>query len=115
MERCYGKVSMGAVKSILADVYLTYAGAAINGGAAAYAESAKRSLDVITNGGYTLFPNYTDMINPANKNLASLFSRYNMPQRYRLQTRLPRLLFQTSLRSLNILTSTVRFIQQRSF
>jgi hypothetical protein len=39
-----GKVSMGAVKSILADVYLTYAGAAINGGAAAYAESAKRSL-----------------------------------------------------------------------
>ncbi len=63
-----GKVSMGAIKSILADVYLTYAGAAINGGAAAYAESAKRSLDVITNGGYTLFPNYTDMINPANKN-----------------------------------------------
>jgi len=59
---------MGAVKSILADVYLTYAGAAINGGAANYAESAKRSLDVITNGGYTLFPNYTDMINPGNKN-----------------------------------------------
>lgn len=63
-----GKVSMGAVKSILADVYLTYAGAAINGGAAAYAESAKRSLDVVTNGGYSLFTNYTDMINPANKN-----------------------------------------------
>jgi hypothetical protein len=63
-----GKVNMGAVKSILADVYLTYAGAAINGGAANYAESAKRSLDVITNGGYTLFPNYTDMINPGNKN-----------------------------------------------
>ncbi|MGF7078722.1 RagB/SusD family nutrient uptake outer membrane protein [Mucilaginibacter sp. UYCu711] len=63
-----GKVSMGAVKSILADVYLTYAGAAINGGTANYAESAKRSLDVITNGGYTLFPNYTDMIIPANKN-----------------------------------------------
>jgi hypothetical protein len=63
-----GTVSMGAVKSILADVYLTYAGAAINGGAAAYAESAKRSLDVVTNGGYILFPNYTDMINPVNKN-----------------------------------------------
>ncbi|GAA4086662.1 RagB/SusD family nutrient uptake outer membrane protein [Mucilaginibacter panaciglaebae] len=63
-----GKVSMGAVKSILADVYLTYAGAAINGGAAAYTESAKRSLEVVTQGGYTLFPNYTDMINPANKN-----------------------------------------------
>jgi hypothetical protein len=63
-----GKVSMGAVESLLADVYLTYAGAAINGGAANYAESAKRSLAVIQNGGYTLFPNYTDMINPANKN-----------------------------------------------
>ncbi len=63
-----GKVSMGAVESILADVYLTYAGAAINGGKEFYAESAKRSLNVIQNGGYTLFKNYTDMINPANKN-----------------------------------------------
>lgn len=63
-----GKVSMGAVESLLADVYLTYAGAAINGGAANYAQSAKRSLAVLTNGGYTLFTNYTDMINPANKN-----------------------------------------------
>ncbi|WP_461067154.1 RagB/SusD family nutrient uptake outer membrane protein [Spirosoma horti] len=64
-----GRVSMGAVESILADVYLTYAGAAIKGGAQFYAESAKRSLNVIQNGGYTLFPNYTDMINPANKNM----------------------------------------------
>lgn len=64
-----GKVSMGAVESILADVYLTYAGAAINGGAQNYAESAKRSLNVIKNGGYSLFANYTDMINPANKNM----------------------------------------------
>ena len=64
-----GKVSMGAIESILADVYLTYAGAAINGGAQYYAESAKRSLNVIKNGGYSLFANYTDMINPANKNM----------------------------------------------
>ena len=64
-----GKVSMGAVEAILADVYLTYAGAAINGGTQYYAESAKRSLNVIKNGGYNLFANYTDMINPANKNL----------------------------------------------
>jgi len=63
-----GKVSMGAVKSILADVYLTYAGAAINGGQQYYAESAKRSLEVTTLGGYTLFPEYTDMIKPSNKN-----------------------------------------------
>ena len=63
-----GLVSMSAVESILADVYLTYAGAAINGGDSYYAESAKRSKAVIDNGGYSLFPNYTDMINPANKN-----------------------------------------------
>lgn len=63
-----GYVSMSAVKSILADVYLTYAGAAINGGASYYAESAKRSMAVIQNGGFSLFPNYTDMNNPANKN-----------------------------------------------
>ncbi|MFS2190229.1 RagB/SusD family nutrient uptake outer membrane protein [Mucilaginibacter sp. Mucisp84] len=63
-----GKVSMGAVEALLADVYLTYAGAAINGGKTFYAESAKRSLNVIQNGGYTLFPEYTDMIKPANKN-----------------------------------------------
>ncbi|HEY4156081.1 MAG TPA: RagB/SusD family nutrient uptake outer membrane protein [Puia sp.] len=64
-----GRVSMGAVKSILADVYLTYAGAAINGGDSYYTESAKRSLDVIQNGGYNLFPEYTDMIRPSNKNI----------------------------------------------
>jgi hypothetical protein len=63
-----GQVSMGAVKSILADVYLTYAGAAINGGDQYYAESAKRSKEVIDNGGYSLFPEYRDMINTANKN-----------------------------------------------
>lgn len=63
-----GKVSMSAVKSILADVYLTYAGAAINGGNEYYAESAKRSLDVINNSGATLFPRYTDMNDPKNKN-----------------------------------------------
>ena len=63
-----GRVSMGAVESILADVYLTYAGEPIKGGDTYYAESAKRSLNVIQNGGYSLFPQYTDMINPANKN-----------------------------------------------
>jgi len=63
-----GHVSMGAVESILADVYLTYAGAAINGGATNYAESAKRSLAVINSGAYSLFPEYRDMIKPGNKN-----------------------------------------------
>ncbi|PUZ24990.1 RagB/SusD family nutrient uptake outer membrane protein [Chitinophaga parva] len=63
-----GRVSKGMVESLLADVYLTYAGAAINGGAANYAESAKRSKNVLDNGGYNLFNDYHDMTIPANKN-----------------------------------------------
>ncbi len=63
-----GRVSMGAVKSLLADVYLTYAGYPVAGGQQYYAESAKRSKAVVDNGGYTLFPNYADMNNPSNKN-----------------------------------------------
>ena len=63
-----GLVSMSAVKSILADVYLTYAGYPIQGGDQYYALSAQRSKAVIDNGGFSLFPNYTDMIQPANKN-----------------------------------------------
>jgi len=63
-----GKVSMGAVKALLADVYLTYAGFPVGGGQQFYAESAKRSKELIDKGGYTLYPEYTDMINPSNKN-----------------------------------------------
>jgi hypothetical protein len=63
-----GKVGMGAVKSLLADVYLTYAGFPVGGGAQYYAESAQRSKEVIEQGGYFLFPNYSDMVNPSNKN-----------------------------------------------
>lgn len=63
-----GRISMSAVKSLLADVYLTYAGYPVLAGKQYYAESAKRSKDVMDKGGYQLFTEYTDMINPANKN-----------------------------------------------
>src|SRR5258708_7514739 len=63
-----GLVSKSAVESILADVYLTYAGQPINGGANYYALSAQRSKAVIDNGGFSLFLNYPDMNKPANKN-----------------------------------------------
>ncbi len=63
-----GQVSKGLIKSLLADVYLTYAGAAINGGNEAYVESAKRSLEIIQSGEFQLFEEYTDMLDPANKN-----------------------------------------------
>lgn len=63
-----GRVSKGAIKSLLAHVYLTYAGFPVQGGAAAYAESAKRSKELIDSGTFSLFPEYTDMIVPANRN-----------------------------------------------
>jgi hypothetical protein len=64
-----GKVSKATIKSLLADVYLNYAGFPVKGGAGAYAESAKRSKEVILESGHTLFPEYTDMITPANRSL----------------------------------------------
>jgi len=64
-----GRVSMGAIKALLADVYLTYAGFPVQGGPQAYSESAKRSKEIIDNATYSLFPEYTDMIRPANRNL----------------------------------------------
>ncbi|GAB2781297.1 RagB/SusD family nutrient uptake outer membrane protein [Rhabdobacter roseus] len=63
-----GRTSMGLIKSLLADVYLTYAGYPVRGGNQYYAESAKRSKELIDSGVFTLFPEYTDMINPANRN-----------------------------------------------
>ncbi|NLR59475.1 RagB/SusD family nutrient uptake outer membrane protein [Chitinophaga polysaccharea] len=64
-----GNVTMSMIQSLLADVYLTYAGAAINGGTQYYALSAAASKAVITNSGASLFKNYTDMNNPLNKNI----------------------------------------------
>ncbi len=69
-RRPNGEVSKGFIKSLLADVYLTYAGNPVNAGQAAYVESAKRSKEVVDLKGSTfdLFNEYTDMIIPANKN-----------------------------------------------
>jgi hypothetical protein len=63
-----GRVSMAAVKALLADVYLTYAGYPIQGGKQYYLESAKRSLDVIQSGKFSLFDNYEALRTPANDN-----------------------------------------------
>lgn len=57
-----------AVKTLLADVYLTYAGYPVQGGASYYAISAPKSLEVITSGAYDLYPEYADLRNPANNN-----------------------------------------------
>ncbi|ACT95470.1 RagB/SusD family nutrient uptake outer membrane protein [Dyadobacter fermentans] len=63
-----GRMSMGAIKALLAHVYLTYAGFPVSAGVPAYTESAKRSKEIIDNGTYSLFAEYTDMIVPANRN-----------------------------------------------
>lgn len=63
-----GRVSMGLVKALLAHAYLTYAGHPVQGGDQFYAESAKRSQELIQNGGYTLFPEYSDLRNPGKEN-----------------------------------------------
>lgn len=63
-----GRVSMNAVKTLLADVYLTYAGYPVRAGVQYYAESAKRSLDVINSESYMLFTEYEDLWSPENNN-----------------------------------------------
>lgn len=63
-----GRVSMGAVKTLLADVFLTYAGYPVQGGAQYYGESAKRSQEVINSEIFSLFQEYEDLRNPANNN-----------------------------------------------
>ncbi len=63
-----GRASLNAVKTLLAEVYLTYAGYPVQAGKHYYAESARRSLEVINSGSYTLFADYNDLRNPAGNN-----------------------------------------------
>lgn len=63
-----GRVSTGAVKSLLAEVYLTMAGQPMNKGAAYYKLAADKANEVISNGSFNLFSNYFDLHNPATEN-----------------------------------------------
>lgn len=63
-----GRASLGAVKSLLASVYLTMAGQPLNKGAAYYKLAADKANEVITAGDYSLFTRYEDLHNPAMKN-----------------------------------------------
>lgn len=63
-----GRVSMGAVKALLADVYLTCAGYPLQGGPSYYAESAKRSLEIIKSDEYNLFTDYESLRLPSENN-----------------------------------------------
>jgi hypothetical protein len=54
-----GRASMGAVKSLLAEVYLTMAGSPMNKGAAYYQLAADKAKEVIKSGKFSLFPDYS--------------------------------------------------------
>jgi hypothetical protein len=64
-----GKVSLGAVKSLLAKVYLTMAGYPLQKGASHYDLAAKKAEEVIDSKQFKLFATYDDLHNPAKKNV----------------------------------------------
>lgn len=61
MTDATGRVSLGAVKSLLANVYLTMAGNPLNKGAAYYTLAANKANEVIGSGSFSLFPNLIDL------------------------------------------------------
>lgn len=63
-----GKASLGAVKALLAEVYLTMAGQPLNKGAAYYTLAANKAKEVITNGSFSLFTSYADLHSLAQEN-----------------------------------------------
>lgn len=56
-----GHASMGAVKSLLAEVYLTMAGAPLNKGVEYYQKAAAKAKEVIDSKSFKLFSNYNDL------------------------------------------------------
>jgi starch-binding outer membrane protein, SusD/RagB family len=63
-----GRISLGAVKSLLAEVYLTMAGQPLNKGASHYQLAAAKANEVIANGSFSLFATYNDLHTLAQEN-----------------------------------------------
>lgn len=64
-----GHASLGAIKSLLAEVYITMAGAPLNLGTAYYQQAAAKAKEVIDNGSFSLFTDYYDLHNTATENV----------------------------------------------
>jgi hypothetical protein len=64
-----GRTSLGATKSLLAEVYITMAGYPLNKGQEYYAKARDKAKEVIDNGSYSLFDNYFDLHNTATENV----------------------------------------------
>ncbi|MGN6492890.1 MAG: RagB/SusD family nutrient uptake outer membrane protein [Agriterribacter sp.] len=63
-----GRVSLGAVKSLLAKVYLTMAGYPLQKGVSHYTLAAQKAKEVIDSGKFKLFANYKSMRDLSMKN-----------------------------------------------
>lgn len=63
-----GRVNMGAVKSLLAKVYMTMAGYPLQLGQAYYDLAYQKSKEVIESDEFSLFPNYSDLRLQTNEN-----------------------------------------------
>jgi hypothetical protein len=63
-----GRTSLGAVKALLAKVYLTMAGEPLKKGASHYKLAADKAAEVINSGAFSLFGSYADLHNPAQEN-----------------------------------------------
>ncbi|GAB3988521.1 RagB/SusD family nutrient uptake outer membrane protein [Spirosoma daeguense] len=63
-----GRVSLGAIKSLLADVYMTMAGYPLQKGAEYFKKAAEKANEVITSNQYSLFTTYDDLHDPSKKN-----------------------------------------------
>lgn len=63
-----GRVTLGAVKSLLSDVYLTMAGYPLKKGQEYYQKAADKANEVIVSGSFSLFPSYDDLHDPSKKN-----------------------------------------------
>ncbi|OQP61979.1 carbohydrate-binding protein SusD [Niastella vici] len=64
-----GRTSLGAVKSLLAEVYLTMAGYPMNKGTAYYQLAADKANEVITSGQFSLFPDYMSLHDESKENM----------------------------------------------
>lgn len=64
-----GRASLGAVKSLLAKVYLTMAGYPLQKGNEYFDLAAKTAEEVISSGAFNLFANYAALHDPAKKNV----------------------------------------------
>lgn len=67
-----GRVSLGAVKSLLAEVYLTMAGAPMNAGASYYQMAADKANEVITSNAFGLFSDYLSLHSVSTENTKEL-------------------------------------------